>query len=370
MDKRKAQYIMEGKYKGKMLAAALILTLALFGCKKISKLEQAPEKPEKEAEPILRDADIILEGMQDNSGIFDSKIFDTEKETIPKNNNLNKDSLNDAAADAALAHKTNHENDAANDTELEASDTGRQKPEQTDEIPQKEMLTVEFTTYYGSSNQSRCSNIEHAADLLNGTVIGPGEIFSCSGTIGPVTEENGYKPAGTYVGGKVQEGIGGGVCQVSSTLYNAALLAGLTVVERSPHSMIVSYVEPGRDAAIAGDYKDLKLRNDFQHPVVIEASAKDGTICMTIHTAQEDTGAVVSLVSVIVSETEPGEPVITVDESKPEDYYKVTQKAHTGYVAELYRVISRNGVEILKEKVNTSTYEAVPEYVTVGSEEE
>lgn len=253
--------------------------------------------------------------------------------------------------------------------DMQSGSPVEETPKQITETPEKQLRTISFETYYGTSNQARCHNIQRAAELLNGVIIEPGETFSCSQSIGPITEENGYQPAGTYVAGKVEEGIGGGVCQISSTLYNAALLAGITVVERASHSMVVSYIEPARDAAIAGDYKDLKLRNDFDTPVMIEAKAGDGTLRFVLHT-WEEADVEISLESVVISKTEPGEPVITVDESQSEEYYKVTQQAHTGYVAELYQIISRDGVEISREKVNTSTYEAVPEYVTVGRKPE
>lgn len=243
-----------------------------------------------------------------------------------------------------------------------------QDPPHITEVPEKKLLVGKFTTYYSMENTSRAGNIARAAEMLDGLEIAPGEVFSCSTAIGPITEENGYLPAGTYVQGKVEDGIGGGVCQISTTLYNAALFAGLTIVERAPHSMAVSYVDPGRDAAIAGNYKDLKLRNDYAYPVVVGAKAGDGALTISIHTPQEDIGNEVELISVVLKTIEPGEPVVTVDEGRPADYYRVTQKAHTGYVAELYRVTRRDGVELLREKVNTSEYAATPEYVTVGGE--
>ncbi|MDE7299132.1 MAG: VanW family protein, partial [Lachnospiraceae bacterium] len=239
-------------------------------------------------------------------------------------------------------------------------------PLQVTGTPEVKLLTSEFSTWYGSSGPERCGNIERAVQLLNGTVIAPGEVFSCAAAIGPITEENGYLPAGTFVQGKVEKGIGGGVCQVSTTLYNAALLSGLTIVERSPHSMAVGYVDPARDAAIAGNYKDLKLRNDYAYPVVIEALTEDGMLYFRIHTSEEDLGNKIELVSVVLEEIPPGPPIITIDETLPKDSYTVTQKAHIGYVAELYRVITRNDIEILREKINTSSYAATPEYATAG----
>lgn len=238
-------------------------------------------------------------------------------------------------------------------------------PENTESVPK--LRKGEFSTWYGSSTWQRKANINRAAELLNNTVILPGETFSCSKTISPITEENGYFPAGTYVAGKVQDGIGGGVCQISTTLYNAALYAGVTVVERAPHSMAVKYVDPARDAAIAGDYKDLKLRNDFDTPITIYASTEDGTLSIQIQTGEaDDRKSEISLESVVLETIEPGEPVVTVDETMPKNYLEVTQSAHTGYVAELYRIVKRNGEVISREKVNTSYYSATPQYVTVG----
>ncbi len=248
--------------------------------------------------------------------------------------------------------------------------TGRmgEPPIQVTGTPEVKVITSEFSTWYGSSGPERRGNIERAAELLNGTVIEPGGIFSCAAGIGPITEDNGYLPAGTFVQGKVEEGIGGGVCQVSTTLYNAALLSGLTIVERSPHSMAVGYVDPARDAAIAGSYKDLKLRNDYAYPVMIEALTEDGMLYFRIHTSEEDIGNTIELESVVLEEIAPGPPIVTIDEILPPDSYMVTQKAHTGYIAELYRVVSRDGIEILREKVNTSSYAATPEYATAGSD--
>ena len=93
-------------------------------------------------------------------------------------------------------------------------------------------------------------------------VLYPGDTFSAYEVVSPFTEENGYYMAGSYLNGKVVDSLGGGICQVSTTLYNAVLLAELEIVERAPHSMIVNYVEPSSDAAIAGTYKDFKFKND------------------------------------------------------------------------------------------------------------
>lgn len=126
-----------------------------------------------------------------------------------------------------------------------------------------------FTTYFDCENSPRVSNIRLAGDKISGTVLEPGESFSFNGTVGPRTVKNGFKNAKVIENGRFVCGIGGGVCQVSTTLYNAALLAGLRVTEYHPHSLAVSYVKPSRDAMVSGEYCDLKFCNTTDCPVYI-----------------------------------------------------------------------------------------------------
>ena len=336
-----AQYRAKKIFRRKVVyAALLIFTLPLSACTGgQDSAEDEYDRKEEQRQRLSRD-------WFDDSGAE----LDTQKNIVAPTQEL----VGKPAIDRAYVPEVTPGVQAHND------------PPHITEVPEKKLFVAEFTTYYSTENTSRAGNIARAAELLDGLTIEPGEVFSCSTAIGPITEENGYFPAGTYVQGKVEDGIGGGVCQISTTLYNAALYAKLTIVERAPHSMAVTYVDPGRDAAIAGNYKDLKLRNDYDYPVEIAARASDGELTISIHTAEEDIGNEVELISIVLDTIEPGEQVVTVDESLPEDYYKVTQKAHTGSVAELYRVTRRDGVELLREKINTSEYAATPEYVTVG----
>lgn len=131
------------------------------------------------------------------------------------------------------------------------------------------VLAGSCTTSFQTSSANRSSNIEIAASRLNNLIVMPGQTVSVSDTILPRTRKNGYKEAGVYVNGVHTTGLGGGVCQISSTVYNAVKNAGLTVTERKAHSMPVSYLPKGLDAAIAAGSKDLKFRNDYSTPVVI-----------------------------------------------------------------------------------------------------
>ena len=227
-----------------------------------------------------------------------------------------------------------------------------------------------FSTTFNAGNVNRSKNVANAARLISGSVLYPGETFSVHDAISPLTEENGYYAAASYNQGKVEDTLGGGVCQVSTTLYNAVLRAELEVVERSPHSMVVSYVEPSMDAAIAGDYKDFKFKNNTDVPIYIQGGTYSGTLYFNIYgeeTRSEDRN--VTFKSQVTDTIEPGADKITYDKTKPESYESVTQEAHTGYKAILWKVVDENGKES-KTQVNSSTYAASPRYVTKGAKKE
>lgn len=227
-----------------------------------------------------------------------------------------------------------------------------------------------FSTVFSAGNVNRSKNLANAARLINGSVLYPGETFSVHDTISPLTEDNGYYEAASYNNGKVEDSLGGGVCQVSTTLYNAVLKAELEIVERSPHSMVVSYVKPSMDAAIAGDYKDFKFKNNTQVPIYIQGGTYSGTIYFNIYGEEtRDEGREVVFESEVTDTIEPGADKVTFDKTKPESFMQVTQEAHTGYKAKLWKIVKENGKET-KTQVNSSTYSASPRYVVRGSMKE
>lgn len=271
------------------------------------------------------------------------------------------------------------------DTTCQAIQKALREQEQKEKMVVKAAITIEepsvtkdvasrckdkigtYRTAFNSGNVSRSRNLANAARLINGTVVYPGETFSVHDTIAPLTEENGYYAAPSYSNGKVEDSIGGGVCQVSTTLYNAVLLAELEIVERSPHSMVVSYVKPSMDAAIAGDYKDFKFRNNSQTPLYIEGGTYNGTIYFNVY--GEETRSKkreVSFESETLETIQPGADKVTYDKTKPASYTKVEQEAHVGYKAILWKVVKENG-EITRTQINTSTYKAEPRYVVKGA---
>lgn len=242
------------------------------------------------------------------------------------------------------------------------------EPKYTQEMLSKcEDLLGTYSTSFATSTQARANNVKVAAKYINGTVIYPDKVFSTIKVIKDRTEANGYQAAPEYSSGNVVEGIGGGVCQVSTTLYNAVINAELEVVERSPHSMVVSYVDVSRDAAISGDYKDFKFKNNTESPIYIMGVAQGGTLTFRIY--GEETRAEnrkISFESEILETIQPGPPEETVDPTKPSSYREVTQSAHVGYRAKLWKIISIDGKETERVELNTSSYKAEPEHITVG----
>ncbi len=246
------------------------------------------------------------------------------------------------------------------------------KPKYTrEQVAKCQDLIGSYSTSYGSSTAARANNVKTAATYINGTVVYPGKTFSVVKTIKDRTEANGYQPAPEYSSGNVVVGVGGGVCQVSTTLYNAVINAELEIVERSPHSMVVSYVDVSRDAAISGDYKDFKFKNNTDVPIYIAGSADGSTLSFRIYGEEtRPENRKIEFESKIIEKLEPGEPITTVDSTKPSGYRAVTQSAHIGYKAELWKIIYTDGKETDRIRLNTSSYGAEPEHITVGRSQE
>lgn len=160
-----------------------------------------------------------------------------------------------------------------------------------------------FTTMYTGAGSGRAQNIETGAGKLHGTVVLPGETFSVATALMPFTESNGYATGGTYIDGQLSESIGGGVCQLSTTIYNALLQTKLEITERHPHSLPVGYVPLGQDAAIAGDYKDLKFKNTTDAPVLLLCETMGESVKVTLYGTKDAGRSAVSVESVTIEET-------------------------------------------------------------------
>ena len=224
-----------------------------------------------------------------------------------------------------------------------------------------------FHTDYSSSAAGRAKNVRNGAELINGSVVYPGEQFSVYEAVSPFDAEHGYALAGSYENGTVVETYGGGICQVSTTLYNAVIRAELEITERFAHSMIVNYVEPSMDAAIAGTYKDLKFKNNTEAPIYIEGITSGGIISFNIYGQEtRDPQREVIFESEIISVNSP-KTQIQGSASHNVGYVSVQQSAHVGKVAKLWKIVKMNGVEQSREEFNNSNYSASPKIILVGT---
>ena len=257
----------------------------------------------------------------------------------------------------------------SDNTEVLNLETQVTEPEgSAEELANIKDLLGSFTTSFSTSGSNRCKNVSSGASHINGTVLYPGEEFSAYETVSPFTEANGYAMAGSYLNGEVVDSMGGGICQVSTTLYNAVLRAELNVTERSPHSMTVHYVDLSEDAAIAGTYKDFKFVNSTEYLIYIEGyTTSDKKITFNIYGKEtRDKKRTISFESQMVSET-PATTILQEDAGQGIGYKAVSSKGSSGYVAELYKIVKVNGVETDRIKVNKSTYKGTNRVVTYGT---
>ena len=223
-----------------------------------------------------------------------------------------------------------------------------------------------FHTDYSSSAAGRAKNVQNGAEKINGSVIYPGEQFSVYEAVSPFDAENGYELAGSYENGTTVQTYGGGICQVSTTLYNAVILSELQVDERYNHSMIVTYVQPSMDAAIAGTAKDLKFTNSTDAPIYIEGYTSGGQIYFTIYGEESrPSNRKVTFESETISKTEPG-VTLQADGGHGIGYFATLTSSHTGYTARLWKVVTVDGVEESRTEFNSSRYNPSNRVLAVG----
>lgn len=223
-----------------------------------------------------------------------------------------------------------------------------------------------YTTEYGGSPYGRKVNVANGASKINGSIVYPGETLSVYKTVSPFTKENGYALAGSYENGQTVQTYGGGICQVSTTLYNAVIRAELKIVERFPHSMTVHYVPRSADAAIAGTHKDMKFKNTFDTPIYIEGKANGSTITFTVYGKKKDPKRTVEFLSETTQVKESSESTVS-DNTLAEGQKVLESYGHTGYSARLWKIVKINGKQVSKKVFNTSTYMSTPTVYRVGT---
>ena len=224
-----------------------------------------------------------------------------------------------------------------------------------------------FTTDFSSSGSARSTNLAVGAAKINGRVVMPGQTLSGYECLQPFTRENGYKSAAAYENGQVVDSIGGGVCQIATTLYNTALQAELEITQRQNHSMIVTYVKPSMDAAIAGTYKDIKITNNYSTPIYVEGYTENKKLTFTIYGKEtRPANRTVEYVSETLGTTSPGEPQLIVDNSLAPGARVRVQSSHTGLRSRLWKVVTVDGVETERTLLHTDSYNASKAIYRVG----
>ena len=226
-------------------------------------------------------------------------------------------------------------------------------------------LLATYTTSYATSNSNRSTNIALAAKKINGTVLMPGEEFSFNGTVGKRTTAAGFKVAGVYSNGQVTSDVGGGICQVSSTLYNSVLKANLEITNRVNHTFTVAYVPIGLDATVSWGAPDFKFKNSRSYPVKIVATTANKKITVSIYGLKEDVEYEVELVSYKTA-TVPYSTVYTTDTSLAPGQTKVVQSGSNGAKAVSYRVLKLNGKEVSRTLLSKDTYSPHNQIIAVG----
>lgn len=226
-------------------------------------------------------------------------------------------------------------------------------------------LLGSFKTNFATSNVNRSTNIRLATEKINGTVVMPGEVFSYNQTVGKRTAAAGFKSAAVYVGGEVTTGIGGGICQVSSTLYNSVLLSNLEIVERTNHGFNPGYVPAGRDATVSWGGPDFKFKNTRNYPIKILASVSGGTILVEIFGLQTSDDYEVEIESYITSYIKYS-TIERQDASLAKGVTKVIQSGSNGCRSVCYRILKKNGEVVEKNLLSKDTYSPHNKIVAIG----
>ncbi len=224
-------------------------------------------------------------------------------------------------------------------------------------------LLASFSTPFNSSDQNRSENLKIAAQALDMVTLKPGEVFSFNSIVGPRTQEAGYKEAKIIVENQLVPGIGGGVCQVSSTLYNAALMGGLEIVERHPHQFAIPYLPPGRDATVAEGIADLRFKNNNSGLILLRSEVKNSVLKISLYGKKQ--GFQVEI-QTAVDKKKPFETEKRFDGTlRPGEIIR-EQGGVPGYSVRTYRIIKAQGKEIRREQISKDVYKPANRILRVG----
>lgn len=225
------------------------------------------------------------------------------------------------------------------------------------------------STYFSTDTQNNINrgvNIRLSSSIINGTILGPGDVFSFNDVVGPRTSSRGYLSANVYISGKIVPDVGGGICQVSSTLYNSVIFSGLETVYRMNHMFTVGYVPYGQDAAVSYNELDFKFKNNTNWPIRIDAYATSNNVRFDIVGTNETPEKTIEIVNVQISSTPA--PVSYVDDPNADEGTSVViQSGKPGYVYDTYKVTKINGVETERTLLHRSRYNPYQHIVRRGT---
>lgn len=227
-----------------------------------------------------------------------------------------------------------------------------------------DMLST-FSTRYDASNTPRTTNLKLAMQKLNGVVVSPGETFSYNKTLGKRTAEAGYKEAGGFAGGKVVQTLAGGICQISSTLYDAVVYANLDIVERHNHMFLAGYVGAGKDATVVYGTYDFKFKNTRKYPIMIKTSIGSGVAQISIYGVKEEVEYEVEISSKILSYIS-YKVVYETDNSLASGKEKVAQNGMNGCKSITYKILKLNGAQVSSTVLSTDTYDPMNKIIKRG----
>lgn len=236
----------------------------------------------------------------------------------------------------------------------------------------KELYSTVLATYsstYDEADKDRVTNLKVASERCN-MILYPGDEFSYNKALGTRTIANGFAPGHSFAGGRVVTTIGGGICQVSSSLYNVVLMADLEVTNRVAHGMYVEYVKPSLDATVVDGAIDFKFKNNRKYPVKIEAVAENGIVKVSLLGIKEQNEPIIEIESVVL-ETLEYKTVKENDASMNKGTTKIVQEPVNGYVSEAYRIEKdKNGNVISRTLISKDRYIPTNEIIKVGTKEE
>ena len=225
-----------------------------------------------------------------------------------------------------------------------------------------------YSTQYNAANVDRSNNLQLAGKSINGYILKPGEEFSYNKALGERTVANGYRKAHVYSGGEVVDGLGGGICQISSTLYNSVLLSNLEVTDRTNHMFWPEYVKPSLDATVAWGSIDFKFKNNRETPIMIKAAVSGGTATVSIYGLKNENDPIVEIEQKTLTTSYP-KTIERPDDTMLEGTKVTSQTPVNGYTSEAYKILKdpKTKAQISRTLISKDTYKATDKIVKVGT---